>query len=74
MLTIDGAALKRFIINGANKLAANREKVDSMNVFPVPDGDTGTNMSYDNYGCCKGSSKSLIQITYAMEDVCKGSI
>ena len=45
MLTIDGAALKRFIINGANKLAANREKVDSMNVFPVPDGDTGTNMS-----------------------------
>lgn len=45
MLTIDGAALKRFIINGANKLAANREKVDLMNVFPVPDGDTGTNMS-----------------------------
>ena len=39
------AALKRFIINGANKLAANREKVDLMNVFPVPDGDTGTNMS-----------------------------
>ena len=45
MLTIDGAALKRFVINGANKLAANREKVDLMNVFPVPDGDTGTNMT-----------------------------
>ncbi|MBQ8942351.1 MAG: DAK2 domain-containing protein [Firmicutes bacterium] len=37
--------LRRFVINGANKLAKNREYVNSLNVFPVPDGDTGTNMS-----------------------------
>ncbi len=42
---IDGQNLKRFMINGANRLWANRDRVDAMNVFPVPDGDTGTNMS-----------------------------
>ena len=33
------------IISGANELDLNRDYVDSLNVFPVPDGDTGTNMS-----------------------------
>ncbi|MCR4708544.1 MAG: DAK2 domain-containing protein [Clostridiales bacterium] len=43
--TIDGALLKEMIISGANLLEQNRELVDTLNVFPVPDGDTGTNMS-----------------------------
>lgn len=42
---IDGYMLRRYIINGTNKLIANKERVDALNVFPVPDGDTGTNMS-----------------------------
>ncbi len=42
---IDGALLKEMIISGANLLEQNREWIDSLNVFPVPDGDTGTNMS-----------------------------
>ena len=33
------------IISGANNLYNNRKTVDELNVFPVPDGDTGTNMS-----------------------------
>ena len=33
------------IIQGANHLAANAKMVDALNVFPVPDGDTGTNMN-----------------------------
>ena len=33
------------IIQGANHLSANAKLVDSLNVFPVPDGDTGTNMN-----------------------------
>nr|WP_207198847.1 DAK2 domain-containing protein [Peribacillus sp. TH14] len=33
------------IIQGANHLAANAQMVDALNVFPVPDGDTGTNMN-----------------------------
>ena len=42
---IDGALFKEMIISGANLLEQNREWIDSLNVFPVPDGDTGTNMS-----------------------------
>lgn len=42
---IDAPLLSQMIISGANNLSNNRELVDALNVFPVPDGDTGTNMS-----------------------------
>ncbi|MEG1582157.1 MAG: DAK2 domain-containing protein [Clostridia bacterium] len=42
---ITGALFRKMIISGANYLESNKEYVDSLNVFPVPDGDTGTNMS-----------------------------
>ncbi len=41
---VDGKLFKSLIINGAANLRANYQYVDSLNVFPVPDGDTGTNM------------------------------
>lgn len=44
-INIDGVILKDAIISGANNLSNNKKTVDDMNVFPVPDGDTGTNMS-----------------------------
>ncbi len=43
--TINGSVLKQMILNAAKILEINRATVDSLNVFPVPDGDTGTNMS-----------------------------
>lgn len=43
--SIDAALFSQAIISGAHKLSNNREYVDSLNIFPVPDGDTGTNMS-----------------------------
>lgn len=43
--SINGAVLRKMILNGAKLLDSNKEYVDSLNVFPVPDGDTGTNMS-----------------------------
>ncbi len=43
MLT--GKQLREAFISGANNIANNRQMVDALNVFPVPDGDTGTNMS-----------------------------
>lgn len=43
--SISGAVFRKMIISGANYLEQNKEYVDSLNVFPVPDGDTGTNMS-----------------------------
>ena len=42
---IDGLLFKEMIQSGAALLTQNRESVDALNVFPVPDGDTGTNMS-----------------------------
>ncbi len=41
---ITGKILRDGIISGANNLSNYKEKVDELNVFPVPDGDTGTNM------------------------------
>jgi DAK2 domain fusion protein YloV len=43
--TIDGEILKKMFEYGAKNLEINKNKVDELNVFPVPDGDTGTNMS-----------------------------
>ncbi|MCR3956111.1 MAG: DAK2 domain-containing protein [Gudongella sp.] len=42
--TIDGYKLKVILESAAIKLEANKDEVNSLNVFPVPDGDTGTNM------------------------------
>ncbi len=42
---IDGQLLKRMIVEGAHALEKNKQAVNALNVFPVPDGDTGTNMS-----------------------------
>lgn len=43
--TINSTELRKMILVGAKLLEINRAKVDALNVFPVPDGDTGTNMS-----------------------------
>ncbi|MCL2077280.1 MAG: DAK2 domain-containing protein [Oscillospiraceae bacterium] len=44
-MSINGKILKNAIISGANNIVNQKITVDEMNVFPVPDGDTGTNMS-----------------------------
>ncbi|MDY4128651.1 DAK2 domain-containing protein [Peptostreptococcus porci] len=42
---INGKLFRDMFISGANNLQNNKELIDKLNVFPVPDGDTGTNMS-----------------------------
>jgi len=42
--TINGSIFRKMIIAGASLLEQNKKLVDALNVFPVPDGDTGTNM------------------------------
>lgn len=42
---ITGKQLRDAVISGANSILKNRKYVDDLNIFPVPDGDTGTNMS-----------------------------
>lgn len=43
--TIDAALLKKMFLAGAKNLELNKEWINELNVFPVPDGDTGTNMT-----------------------------
>ncbi len=43
--TINSTEFRKMVLSGARMLEINRAKVDALNVFPVPDGDTGTNMS-----------------------------
>lgn len=45
MEMINGKLLKDMLLSGANNLSNNYTRIDALNVFPVPDGDTGTNMS-----------------------------
>ncbi len=42
--TIDGQSVKRLVEAGLTWLRTNQQTVNALNVFPVPDGDTGTNM------------------------------
>lgn len=44
-MTISGKILRDAVISGANNVRNKRQLIDELNVFPVPDGDTGTNMS-----------------------------
>ena len=42
---IDAALLKTMFLAGAQNLESKKEWINELNVFPVPDGDTGTNMT-----------------------------
>ncbi len=52
-MTINGTLLKDMFLMGAALLEKNKAGIDSLNVFPVPDGDTGTNMSMTMQGAVK---------------------
>ncbi|MFB1049612.1 DAK2 domain-containing protein [Paraliobacillus sp. JSM ZJ581] len=42
---LEGSAFQQMVLLGANHLTNNAQMIDALNVFPVPDGDTGTNMN-----------------------------
>ncbi len=44
-LSMDASLLAKMFLAGARELSTNKEKINELNVFPVPDGDTGTNMT-----------------------------
>ncbi len=57
--TLDGNLLKKVFISAANNLENNKKMVDDLNVFPVPDGDTGTNMSMT----VSAAAKQVLSVT-----------
>ncbi len=48
VLELNGARLSRLLRAGIQRLLADQEHLNRINVFPVPDGDTGTNMAHDH--------------------------
>lgn len=56
---LDGNRFAEMIIQGTNYLAANAKYVDALNVFPVPDGDTGTNMNLSMASGAKEVKKQI---------------
>lgn len=75
MNNINAKALKEMLISGANNLQNNKELVDKLNVFPVPDGDTGTNMSLTIASAIKELNKvSDEDITSIGKSIAKGSL
>lgn len=54
---LDAALLKRMITSAAAELTNKRREVDDLNVFPVPDGDTGTNMSLTFSGAAAAAAE-----------------
>ena len=68
MDTLDAKLLSELFIAGADALDAKKEYVNDLNVFPVPDGDTGTNMTMTIQSAAK-EVKSISRIS--METVCK---
>ncbi|GMQ56907.1 DAK2 domain-containing protein [Vallitalea sediminicola] len=55
---IDSSTLKKMFVSGAKHLESKKAYVDKLNVFPVPDGDTGTNMSLTILSAAKEVSNS----------------
>ena len=57
MNTIDAPLLKKMFLAGAKSIEAKKEYINDLNVFPVPDGDTGTNMTLTIMSAAKEVSK-----------------
>lgn len=73
--TIDGVLLRDMVITGAAMLEKNREAVDALNVFPVPDGDTGTNMSLTMASATKEvNQKEYLSAGEAAAAMAKGAL
>ena len=73
--TIDGLLLRDMVIAGAAILEKNRETVDALNVFPVPDGDTGTNMSLTMQSATREiNSKEFLRADEAANALAKGAL
>ena len=57
--TIDARILSRMFLAGAKNLEAKKEWINELNVFPVPDGDTGTNMTMTIMAAAASCTESL---------------
>lgn len=73
METINGIMLKQMLESGMNHLSNRASEIDALNVFPVPDGDTGTNMSLTFSAGVKDALKvESVSVSEIMKVLSKG--
>lgn len=72
--TIDALALKKALIAGANNLEDKKEYINELNVFPVPDGDTGTNMTLTIMSAVKEVEAAEANISAIAKAMSTGSL
>lgn len=72
---LNGLVLKKMIIAGANRLNEKKQSVDALNVFPVPDGDTGTNMSLTALAAAKEAEKlNTLSVSEVAKAISNGAL
>lgn len=71
MNSIDAKLLSKLFLGGAKSLDAKKEWINELNVFPVPDGDTGTNMTMTIMSAAKEVSSLETTNDINMESLCK---
>ncbi|MCR4787908.1 MAG: DAK2 domain-containing protein [Lachnospiraceae bacterium] len=69
--TIDASLLARMFLSGARNLETKKEWINELNVFPVPDGDTGTNMTMTIMSAAKDVSSLMSTNDIEMRSLCK---
>lgn len=70
---ITGSKFRDALISGANNITAQKQQIDELNVFPVPDGDTGTNMSMTINAAARELSRLSDNCTVAEAASCAAS-
>jgi len=70
LISIDGRVLKNMFVAGANEVTENTPSLNALNVFPVPDGDTGTNMGHTVRAAAK---EAMAQSSPNIADVAKAA-
>ncbi len=73
--SIDGPLLKEMVLSGVSLLEKNKAAVDALNVFPVPDGDTGTNMSLTMLAAAKElAATDAKDVSVVAEAIARGAL
>ncbi|MCB2296994.1 DAK2 domain-containing protein [Clostridium tagluense] len=74
-LKINGQHFRNMVINASNRLEDQKEYVNALNVFPVPDGDTGTNMSMTfKAAVCEIENMSTTSISEISQKIARGAL
>ena len=69
--TIDAGTMAKLFLAGAKNLESNKEWINDLNVFPVPDGDTGTNMTLTIMSAAKEVASLRDMGDLDMQSLCK---